>query len=177
MTEPWATLRERATSLPVLSNDALLYGLLILACVGLAVGLFFFTSRVYAYLIRQPDRGEMYRFGFAFLPLALLTHIGHNLGHFFNGYALVPGALAGLVNKIPQTTAEGAPNFWLWHAMEIGLVLVGLVISMWAVRGICGAIKVSCPRQLATAPYIALAILYAAIFIVMFALPMVTRLS
>ena len=119
----------------------------------------------------------MSRFGFAFLPLALLTHIGHNLGHLFNGYPLVSGALAGLVGKLPQAAAEGAPNFWLWQVLEIGLVFVGLAISVWAVRRICGAAKVNCPRPLATAPYMILAVLYAAVFIALFALPMVTRVS
>ncbi|MDP1713312.1 MAG: 4Fe-4S binding protein [Anaerolineales bacterium] len=178
MTEPWATLREyAAASLPLLSNDAVLYGALILACVGLATGLFFLASQIYARLTHQSCHAEMCRFGFAFLPLALLTHIGHNLGHLFNGYALVPGALAGLVGKLPQAAAEGAPNLWLWQVLEIGLVVVGLIISVWAIRRICGAAKGNCPRPLATAPYMMLAILYAAVFIALFALPMVTRVS
>lgn len=175
MTDPWVALREQAASLPLLSNDAILYGLLILACVGLAVGLFYLTSQIYVRLTRQSYNTEMSRFGFAFLPLALLTHIGHNLGHLFNGYALIPGALAGLIGKLPQTTAEGVPNFWLWQALEIAMVFVGLAISIWAIRRICGVAKVNCPRPLASAPYILLAMLYAAVLIVLFALPMVSR--
>jgi polyferredoxin len=175
MTDPWVALREQAASLPLLSNDAILYGLLILACVGLAIGLFYLTSQIYVRLTRQSYNTEISRFGFAFLPLALLTHIGHNLGHLFNGYALVPGALAGLIGKLPQTVAEGVPNFWLWQALEIAMVFVGLAISIWAIRRICGVAKVNCPRPLASVPYIILAVLYSAVLVALFALPMVSR--
>jgi len=175
MTEPWVKLRERAASLSVLSNDAILYGLIILVCVGLAVGLFYLTSLIYARVTHQPFTHEITRFGFAFLPLALLTHIGHNLGHLFNGYTLVPGALAGLVGKLPKTALQSAPDFWLWQALEIAMVFVGLLISVWAVRRICNAKKVNCSRSLAAAPYVVLATLFALVFIILFALPMVTR--
>jgi ferredoxin len=175
MTDPWVALREQAASLPLLSNDAILYGFLILACVGLAVGLFYLTSQIYVRLTRQSYNTEISRFGFAFLPLALLTHIGHNLGHLFNGYALVPGALAGLIGKLPQTAVKGVPNFWLWQALEIAMVFVGLAISIWAIHRICGVAKVNCPRPLASAPYIILAVLYSAVLVALFALPMVSR--
>jgi ferredoxin len=175
MTDPWVALRKRAASLPLLSNDAILYGLMILASAGLAVGLFFLASQIYTRVTHQSYTTEATRFGFAFLPLALLTHIGHNLGHLFNGYTLVPGALAGLVDKLPQIAAESAPNIWLWQALEIFMVFVGLAISLWTVRRIFEATKVNSSRLLATTPYIVLAILYAVVFIILFAMPMVTR--
>jgi len=175
MTEPWVKLRERAASFSVLSNDAILYGLIILVCVGLAVGLFYLTSLIYARVTRQPFTHEINRFGFAFLPLALLTHIGHNLGHLFNGYTLVPGALAGLMGNLPEAAVQSAPDFWLWQVLEIAMVFVGLLISVWAVQRICNAKKVNCSRSLAAAPYVVLATLFALVFIVLFALPMVTR--
>lgn len=175
MTEPWVVLRKRAVSVSLLSNDAILYGLMTLLCVGLAVGLFFLASQIYVRVTHQPYTREITRFGFAFLPLALLTHIGHNLGHLFNGYTLIPGALAGLAGNLPQGAVENAPNFWLWQALEITMVLVGLAISVWAIRRICNATTVNCPRSLAAAPYIVLAALYAVVFVILFALPMVTR--
>jgi 4Fe-4S binding domain len=177
MTEPWAALHQLAAALPLLSNDAILYGGLISVCVGLAVGLFYLASQIFARLTRQSHHAEMGRFGLAFLPLALLTHIGHNLGHLFKGYALVPGALARLVGQLPQSAVEGAPNFWLWQTLEIGLVLLGLAISVWAIWRICGLAKVNCSRPLATAPYVILAGLYSTFFITLFALPMVARVS
>jgi polyferredoxin len=175
MTEPWAAVHQRAAELPMLRNDALLYGLLILACVGVAVGLFYLVSRLYARLTGQACGTEMCRFGFAFLPLALLAHIGHNLGHLFNGYPLIPGAIAGLFGRPPATAAAAPTSLWLWHAIEIALVLLGLVVAVWSVRRICAAGKVNCARSLAAVPYLVLAVLYAALFIAVFALPMAGR--
>lgn len=86
--EPWATLREQATVLPLLSIDAVLYGALMPAGIGLAAGLFSLASQVSARLSSQSCHAEMCRFGSAFLPLAVFAHIGHNLDHLFNGYAL-----------------------------------------------------------------------------------------
>jgi len=175
MTEPWSTLHECAASLALLSNDAILYGLFILVCVGLAVGLFFLASQIYARVTHQSNTAEIARFGFAFLPLALLTHIGHNLGHLFNGYALIPGALAGLVGKLPQASTETVSNPWIWQALEIAMVFIGLAISVWAIRRICGTAKINCSRPLAAAPYMLLALFYAVVFAIIFVLPMVAR--
>lgn len=177
MTEPWMLLRDKVAPLPLLSNDAVLYGILILSCVGLAVSLFFLASRVYARLTGQSWRQDMSRFGFAFLPLALMTHIGHNLGHFFNGYVLLPGALAGVFGRPLQSAAEGTPDFWTWQMLEIALVLGGLAISFWVIRGICASGKLRCPQSIAAAPYVVLSVIYAAVFIWLFILPMVTRVS
>ncbi|TFH47728.1 MAG: 4Fe-4S binding protein [Lysobacterales bacterium] len=177
MTEAWAGWRERAVALPLLSNDALLYGMLITAIVGIALAMFYLATRVYAWLTKQSWRAEMYRFGFAFLPLALLTHIGHNLGHLFNGYKLVPGAIAGLSGQLPQLASEGSLNLGMWQSLEAGLVVLGFGITLWAVRRICGVTKHNCPRLLAAAPYALLAGVYAAVFIIIFLLPMVTRVS
>lgn len=175
MTQPWEMLHQRAATLPLLSSDALLYGLLILAFVALAVGLFYLASWAFARLTGEPLRAEIGRFGFAFLPLALATHIGHSLGHFFNGYPLIPGAVAGLFGRPPATVADAASSLWLWHALEIALVLLGLALAVWSVRRICAAGKVRCAQPLAAAPYLILAALYAAAFIVVFALPMAGR--
>lgn len=175
MTDIWAIIHERASRLPLFSNDALLYGVIILDSVGLAIALFIFVSRLYAFLTRQPLRQEMSRFGFAFLPLALMGHIGHNLGHFLNGYKLVPATLAGLVGQAPSASIEALPNNWPWLALEIGLVLIGLGMSIWSLCGVCSARRIVCPTQPAAIPYIALAVFFASIFIVLFTLPMVTR--
>jgi hypothetical protein len=141
----------------------------------LAIALFIFVSRLYAYLTKQALRQEMCRFGFAFLPLALMGHIGHNLRHLFAGYQLVPGAIAGLVGQTPSVSVEGLSNSWPWLALQISLVLIGLGMSIWSLRGVCSARRNVCPRQPAAIPYIGLAVLFAFIYILLFALPMVTR--
>jgi polyferredoxin len=175
MTDNWASIYGQASSWPFFSNDALLYGALILASVGLAIALFIFVSRFYAYLTKQALRQEMCRFGFAFLPIALMGHIGHNLVHLFTGYPFVPGAITGLVGQAPSVSIEALPNHWSWLALQISLILMGLGMSIWSLRGVCNARRIVCPRQPAAIPYIGLAVLFASIFILLFTLPMVTR--
>ncbi len=175
MTERWAIIHKQASSLPLFSNDALLYGAFILASVGLAIALFILVSRLYAHLIKQPPHQEMCRFGFAFLPLALMGHIGHNLGHLITGYKLVPGAIAGLIGQTPSVSIVGLPNNWPCLALEISLVLIGLGMSIWALRGVCNARRIVCPQQPRAIPYVGLAVFFASILILLFTLPMVTR--
>ncbi len=175
MTDVWASFYQKASSLPFFSNDALLYGALILASVGLAIALFIFVSRLYAYLTKQMLRQEMCRFGFAFLPIALMGHIGHNLGHLLTGYQLVLGAIAGLIGMTPSIPIEGLPNHWPWLALEISLILIGLGMSIWSLRGVCNARRIVCPRQPAAIPYVGLAVLFAFTYILLFTLPMVSR--
>lgn len=175
MTDRWAVIYEQASSLPVFSNDALLYGAFILASVGMAIALFIIASNIYAYLTKQTLRQEMTRFGFAFLPLALMGHIGHNLGHLLTGYQFVPGAIAGLVGQAPSVSIAALPNDWSWLSLEIILVLIGLGMSIWALRGVCNTRRIVCPQQPAALPYIGLAVLFASAYILLFTLPMVTR--
>ena len=175
MTGTWATIYERASKVPLFSNDAVLYGVCILAIVGLAIVLFISISRLYARLTRQPIQQEMCRFGFAFLPLALMGHIGHNLGHFLTSYQFVPGAIAGLVGKPPPVLVESYPNSWASLALQVILVLVGLGISVWSLRSVCNARRNICPQQPAAIPYIGLAVLVASTYVLLFTLPMVSR--
>ncbi len=175
MTGQWTIMHQRASRLPWFSSDALLYGTFLLVFVAIAIALFLFISRLYAYLTRQPLQEEMCRFGFAFLPLALMGHIAHNLGHLITGYKLVPGAVAGLIGQIPAVPVDEMPITWPWIALEISLVLIGLGISIWSLRSVCTARRVICPRRQALIPYMGLAVFFAVALMWLFALPMLTR--
>jgi hypothetical protein len=117
----------------------------------------------------------MSRFGFVFLPIALMGHIGHNLGHFVAGYRLVPGAIASLIGQIPAVPLGDSPIDWPLVALEIFLVLVGFGMSIWALRSVCNARRIVCPGQPAAIPYIVLAVFFALALMWLFALPMLTR--
>ncbi len=175
MTGSWTIIHKKASSIPFFSNDALLYGVSILTSVGLAIALFFIVSSVYALLTRQPPRQEMSRFGFVFLPIALMGHIGHNLGHLLTGYQFVPEALLRLVGWAPSVPLEGVQSSWPYLALQISLVIIGFGMSFWAVKGVCKSRKIVCPRQPAAIPFIGLAVVFAFIIIFLFTLPMVTR--
>jgi ferredoxin len=175
MTEPWARFTRLAARVPVFSNAALLYGASILASISLAIALFFLISRCYAFLTKQTPQQEMCRFGFAFLPLALMVHIGHNLSHLLTGYQYVPGALLGLISRAPPIVGEGSSNNWLCFALEISLVMIGFGMTIWALRGVCNSRRIICPRQPAAIPYIGLAVIFASVLIWLFTYPMLTR--
>ena len=142
---------------------------------GLAIALFAFASMLYAHITRQAPQQEMSRFGFVFLPIALMGHIGHNLGHLIAGHTLVPGAIQSLIGQAPAVPSGGAPIDWPWVALEIFLVLVGLGMSIWALRSVCNARRIVCPGQPAAIPYVGLAVFFAIALMWLFALPMLTR--
>ncbi len=175
MTTRWSIMYEQASSIPLLSRPAMLYGAYILASGAFTIGLFAMVTRVYAHFTRQPVQQEMSRFGFAFLPLALMGHIGHNLNHLITGYPLVTGAIAGLWGQTPPIPILSPPFSWPNVALEVSLVVIGFGMSMWAVKGICSSHRIVCPRQPAAIPYIGLAVFIACAYIWLFALPMVYR--
>ncbi len=175
MTRQWTIIQEQASSIPLFSNATLLYGTSLLVSVGLAIALFMFTSGLYAHLTRQALQQEMSRFGFVFLPLALMGHIAHNLGHLLAGHRLILGAIAGLIGQAPAVPIDDIPTNWPWVALEIILVVIGLGMSIWALRRVCNARRIVCPGQPAAIPYICLAVFFALALMWLFALPMVTR--
>lgn len=177
MTESWASVRELVSSLPLLSQDAILYGVLILTCVAVAVGLFYLASYAFVRINRKAFDREVYRYGLTFLPIALMVHIGHNLGHLFNGVHLVPAATTALVVDSGKTASllETPPNSILWQSIEIGLVLIGLSITLTAIRSIARKTAITRPWIVAASPFLLLAILFTATFIGIFELPMVAR--
>jgi ferredoxin len=176
MTRQWTNIQKQASSMPLFSNAALLYGACLLASVGLAIALFIFASMLYAHLTKQAPQQEMSRFGFVFLPIALMGHIAHNLGHLLAGYQLIPGAIAGLIGQAPAVPMDDIPINWPWVALEIILVLIGLGMSVWALRRVCSARRIVCPGQPAAIPYMGLAVFFASVLMWLFALPMVTRM-
>ena len=183
MTEPWARFREDVSTNPVLANDALLYGGTLLVFVATAVGSFILASRVFTLLTRTSCSAEICRFGFAFLPLALAAHIGHNLVHFLNGYQLIPTAVVGLIGLGPRASAVGplAGSTVLvgpasLHWIEMAMVLFGMGVALWLVWRLCHSRTTAYPHLILAAPYVALAVAYALAFAVVFTLPMATRL-
>lgn len=182
MTQPWAGLRERLSTDPLLANDALLYSAALLAFVGLALGLFILASKAFSLIVRTSCGAEICRFGLAFLPLALTAHIGHNLGHLFNGYRLIPQAVVALLT--PGGTLSGSvllaePGLMVelaaWQTIEVALVALGLGAVLWLVHRLCRLRAGDRPAWLLAMPYAVLAAVYTLAFAVVFALPMAAR--
>jgi len=179
MTVPWARLREHAAGFPLLANDFILYGGFILASLFLAAVFFHLAAKLYSKLNRVIFDKEVYRYGLAFLPIGLMAHIGHNVGHLFNGYALLPGAIASNINdKNTLTVAEQVPNYGMWQTLEVVLVLIGLAISVVSIRAIAKrAVRQESTWLRVSIPFLFLAGIHTAIFVLIFLTPMVTRVT
>jgi polyferredoxin len=177
MTEPWAALREAVKASALLSNDAVFYGGLLVGFTGAAVGLFLAASRMFSRLTGADYGTQVRRFGFAFLPLALFAHIGHNLGHLLGGYQLVPAAVAasfGASAPVPQGNAM--LELMVWRVVQFGLLSAGVALSVWALRRLCAATPTACTPRRRVLPFAALAAFYALAFALILSLPMAPRL-
>ncbi len=177
MTGPWAALREMVARSAILSNDAVFYGGLLVGFVVLAVGLFIGASKIFSAMSGTSCSAEVCRFGFAFLPLALFVHIGHNLGHLFGGYQLIPVAVAasfGATVSSPQSDAM--LGLAIWRGLQFGLLVVGVALSLWTLRRLCAAQASRCPSRWRLLPYAILTAAFAIGFALILSFPMVTRL-
>jgi polyferredoxin len=176
-TEFWSSLRSQLMqSSPLFASDGFVYGLLLLISVILPAGLFYLVARLYAYLSKQHWTTELTRFGLAFLPLALMAHIGHNLNHFFSSYRFIPYAISNLLPIAPQAAAHTPDLIAGWHWFEIIFILIGLGITMWSLRKICLIRQESaqCHFDMAL-PFVGFALLFTIIFIILLLLPMAYR--
>jgi polyferredoxin len=177
MTEPWAALRELVAQSAILSNDAVFYGGLLIGFVALAVGLFLAASKAFSLMAGTSCSAEVCRFGFAFLPLALFAHVGHNLGHLLGGYRLVPVAVAASLGA-PAQIPEGDAMLGLavWRGLQFVLLAIGVALSVWALRRLCAASAGRCPSGRRLLPYAILTAVFALTFAVILSLPMASRL-
>jgi len=177
MTGPWAALRDAVAASAILSNDVVFYGGLLIGFVGLAVGLFLAASRVFSRLTGAEYGTQVRRFGFAFLPLALFAHIGHNLGHLLGGYRLVPAAVAasfGASVQVPQ--GSDMLGLMVWRFLQFGLLAAGVALSVWALRRLCAATLTACAPGRRALPFALLTALYAVALALILSLPMASRL-
>ncbi len=177
MTEPWAALRDAVAGSAILSNDAVFYGSLLIGFVGLAVGLFLAASRVFSRVTGASYETQVRRFGFAFLPLTLFAHIGHNLGHLLGGYRFVPAAVAasfGASVQVPQ--GSDMLGLMVWRILQFGLLAAGVALSVWALRRLCAATPTACAPGRRALPFALLTALYAVVLALILSLPMASRL-
>jgi len=177
MTEPWAALRAMVSGYAILSNDAVVYGGLLIGFVGLAVGMFLAATKIFSAMGALPYGVEVRRFGLAFLPLALFVHIGHNLGHLLGGYKIIPVAMAasfGAVVQVPQ--GDAMLGLAVWRGLQFVLLGVGVALSVWTLRRLCAASASRCPSGRRLFPYVILTAVFALGFAAILSLPMASRL-
>jgi ferredoxin len=159
----WAMLLTRVDNYTLVYSFAL--GLLLLVYVAVAVGV--------AYLASPTWKTNFTRFGYVFIPLALAGHLGTNL---FELTAEGTRSVQVLINnlQIPLQLFDLPPKVrGSIYATDMNLMLVqytlltlGLVATLYAIH------RLAQRTQTRALPYWAFASLAAAVFFVVYALPM-----
>ena len=152
-----------------LEDYNLAFSLTFLAVIAAALGSFWLTSGLSARLSGLATRQEFGRYGYAYLPIALAGHLGHNLTHLVGegpSALVIAGQQLGLPLAPP---AEGAMADVGWLAFVI--LATGSALALWVAR----AIGQSSPRPASALPHVALLIVFVVLFALMFALPMNPR--
>ncbi len=113
-------------------------------------------------------------FGYAYVPLALAGHLGHNFAHLLlEGPAAVQVALSqvGLI-ALPPAAAETVPDFTVVTFLAVGVLLLGVAGAFYVLYRLA---RRHSPTTWAAWPQFALLSVYAVAYLVMFLLPMNPR--
>ena len=165
MLDIWHFVRSEWQETALLGSGPLVYGAAVVGMVLASVGLFLLATVIHSRTAGEPITRNLSLFGFAFLPLALFSHVSHNLGMMVHQTHLVLPALAGLVGyRIEPDHLSGLLSAGAWHALHAGIILVGAAITLWLIGRICRVKREGgCPRY-ASLPYAALALGYTIAF-------------
>jgi len=165
MLDFWHFVRSEWKDTAVFGSSPLVYGTAVLSMVLASVGLFLLAALVHSRISGEPIRQNLSLFGFAFLPLVLMSHISHNLGMMTHQTHLILPAVAGLFgyqvepDHLSTLLSPGA-----WHILHAGIILVGTAMTLWLIRRICRIKQEGgCPRY-ASLPYAGLAVAYTIAF-------------
>ncbi len=113
-------------------------------------------------------------FGYTFVPLALVGHLGHNFSHLLlEGPAALQGVLiqAGLM-ALPAATSEVPPDQMGDTMLAVTALLLGIVAAFLVLRHLARRCP---PTSRAAWPRFALLTAFSAAYLVMFLLPMNPR--
>lgn len=113
-------------------------------------------------------------FGYAYVPLALAAHLGHNFSHvLLEGPAALQVILsqAGLI-ALPQAAVEAAPGYGSVTVLAVAVLLLGIAGAFYVMRKL--ARRYAPARRAAWSQY-ALLTAFSVAYLVMFLLPMNPR--
>ncbi len=165
MLDFWHFIRSEWKDTTLFGSGPLVYGTAIVVMVLASLGLFLLAAWVHSRISGEPIRRNLSLFGFAFLPLAIMSHISHNLGMMVHQTHLVLPAVAGLwgyqIEPDHLSTLLSPPA---WHALHAAIILAGTGVTLWLIRRICRVKQErGCPRY-ASLPYAGLALAYTLAF-------------
>lgn len=176
MLDFWHFVRSEWKDTTLVGSGPLVYGTAIALMVLASVGLFLLAALVHSRITGEPIQRNLSLFGFAFLPLALFSHISHNLGMMFHQTHLILPSLAGLFGyQLEPDHLSTLLSPMAWHAIHAGIILIGTTMTVWLIRRICRIKQeAGCPRY-AGLPYAGLSLVYTIFFFLILHPEMVFR--
>ncbi len=177
MLDVWHFIRSEWKDTALVGSGPVVYGSAIVGMVLASVGLFLLATLIHGRAAREPIARNLSLFGFAFLPLALFSHVSHNLGMMFHQTHLIWPALAGLVGYgIEPDHLKSLLSGGAWHTIHAGIILAGTATTLWLIGRICRVKREGgCPRY-ASLPFVGLALVYTIAFFLILHPDMLLRL-
>ncbi len=174
MTLPWGDYVKAVVENTPLRSYNVAFSATFGAVIVLALAGYLVASRVVGRMTGLGLTASLAIFGYAFVPLALAGHLGHNFGHLLlEGPAAVQVILsqAGLVT-LPAVTTETVPDYRGVTLLALAVLLLGIAGAFCVLRRL--ALRYA-PTPRAAWPQFALLTLFSAAYLVMFLLPMNPR--
>jgi len=179
MTFAWGDYVKWVFQNTVLDNYGLIFTASFLGALVLGLALYILASTVSARLEGAASRSNFAAYGYAYLPLALAGHLGHNASHLLGeGARAIQVAIDQLglplvLFVIPEGDAPPMDSLNLTALSVMVLGIVGSLFVTWKIAGRRDGKK----RFLAASPHLVLVLVLAVLFLQMFLLPMNPRHS
>ena len=174
MTLPWGDYVKMVVENTPLQSYNAVFSATFGAVIGLALSGYLVASWAAARIGGIGLAASLGVFGYAFVPLALAGHLGHNFSHLLlEGPAALQVILsqAGLIT-LPQATSETVPDYRGVTLLAVAVLLLGIAGAFYVLRRLA---RRYIPTPRAAWPQFALLTAFSVAYLVMFLLPMNPR--
>ena len=177
MLEVWQSVLDWVERTTGVSSYAVVFTIAFAVAVGVPAGLVALASAAASRANGDGLWKNYARFGYALIPLDMAGHIAHNLFHLLaEGKAVVFTAMPLFGKELPESSTAFVGTGTI-QVLQYVLLALGLVASMYAALRIARRHAGTSGRVGATfAPFAALLLVFGAVNVVLFALPMAMRM-
>ncbi len=174
MTPAWRDYMKWIVENTLLQDYNIIFTLTFIGIVALVLVAFLMASQVSSDLSNRKLSTTFAIFGFAYLPLALAGHVGHNVNHLFGEGPLAVRTIVQQIGRSAGLQATSAPEAFQLAGAEplafsiLGLGIIGSLYLVWRVsKGRNGARAVA-----AMSPHLLLLVALSLAFVQLFLMPM-----
>jgi hypothetical protein len=174
MTLPWGDyVKAVVENTPLRSYNAA-FSVTFASVIGLALAGYLLGSWATGRMAGLGLTASLAIFGYAFVPLALAGHLGHNFSHLLLEGPSAAGMVLsefGLIT-LPQATVETAPDYRGVTLLALAVLLLGIAGACYVLRRLA---RRYVPNTRAAWPQFALLTVFSVAYLIMFLLPMNPR--